>query len=142
MASKRVFVDTSGLVALLNEDDSLHPAAISLWRELARIGSKVILTDWVIAETGNGLARTKARSAFVETVRRLTASTDGLVVSVGPDFLSKALQLYSERPDKNWGLVDCASFVVMSQEGIFDAFTNDRHFEQAGFICLLPAAAV
>jgi predicted nucleic acid-binding protein len=142
MASKLVFVDTSGLVALLNEDDSQHPAAASMWGEFARAGSKVILTDWVIAETGNGLARTKARAAFVETARRFLRSTDGRLVTVGNEILSKALQLYSERPDKTWGLVDCASFVVMSQEGVFDAFTNDRHFEQAGFNCLLPASAV
>jgi predicted nucleic acid-binding protein len=37
---------------------------------------------------------------------------------------------------------DSNSFVftdwVMQDQGIRDAFTNDRHFEQAGFDCLLP----
>jgi hypothetical protein len=46
--------------------------------------------------------------------------------------------MYASRPDKTWGLVDCASFVVMQDEGITEAFTNDRHFEQAGFTTLLP----
>ena len=46
----------------------------------------------------------------------------------------------SDRPDKTWGLVDCSSFLVMQDEGIADAFPTDRHFEQAGFNCLLPAA--
>jgi predicted nucleic acid-binding protein len=27
---------------------------------------------------------------------------------------------------------------VMAEHGILEAFTNDRHFEQAGFKCLLP----
>jgi predicted nucleic acid-binding protein len=35
-------------------------------------------------------------------------------------------------------MVDCANFVVMADLGIRDAFTSDRHFEQAGFRCLLP----
>ncbi len=41
------------------------------------------------------------------------------------------------RQDKEWSLVDCASFVVMQQRGIFEALTSDHHFEQAGFVRLL-----
>ncbi len=39
--------------------------------------------------------------------------------------------------DKEWGLVDCVSFVTMNQLGITEALTTDRHFEQAGFVALL-----
>lgn len=35
--------------------------------------------------------------------------------------------------DKTWGLVDCVSFEVMLDHDSRDAFTPDRHFEQAGF---------
>jgi hypothetical protein len=49
-----------------------------------------------------------------------------------------ALDYFARYADKSWGLVDCASFVVMQQRGITEAFTSDRHFEQAGFACLLP----
>ncbi len=42
-------------------------------------------------------------------------------------------------PDKDWSLVDCASFVVMKQRGIQEALTSDHHFEQAGFVRLLRA---
>jgi hypothetical protein len=45
--------------------------------------------------------------------------------------------LYGERMDKDWPLTDCISFVVMQREGITDALTGDRHFEQAGFVPLL-----
>src|SRR6516162_5359042 len=44
---------------------------------------------------------------------------------------------FSTRPDKEWSLTDCISFVVMNERGITDAFTNDHHFEQAGFQILL-----
>ena len=50
----------------------------------------------------------------------------------------RALELYNRIDDKPWGLVDCASFVLMRDEGVADAFTSDRHFIQAGFRCLLP----
>jgi len=36
-----------------------------------------------------------------------------------------------------WGLIDCMSFVVMNDEGVTDALTADKHFQQAGFHALL-----
>jgi len=45
--------------------------------------------------------------------------------------------LYQQRPDKEWGLTDCISFVVMQEQGISEAFTSDHHFTQAGFTILL-----
>jgi uncharacterized protein len=43
----------------------------------------------------------------------------------------------SSRPDKDYSLVDCSSFVIMERMGLTEALTNDRHFEQAGFVRLL-----
>lgn len=43
----------------------------------------------------------------------------------------------ASRLDKDWSLTDCISFVVMRDEGITEALTGDRHFEQARFIALL-----
>jgi predicted nucleic acid-binding protein len=47
------------------------------------------------------------------------------------------LERYAARPDKDWTLTDCISFVVMEDEGITDALTGDQHFVQAGFKVLL-----
>jgi len=42
-----------------------------------------------------------------------------------------------DREDKEWGLTDCISFIVMEDHGLTDALTTDEHFEQAGFRALL-----
>ena len=60
------------------------------------------------------------------------------LVYVTPELLARALILYKKRSDKTWGLVDCVSFIVMQDAGVTEAFTNDEHFTQAGFKCLLP----
>jgi uncharacterized protein len=48
-----------------------------------------------------------------------------------------AFDLFKQREDKEWGLVDCISFIVMQDRGITDALTADTHFQQAGFRALL-----
>jgi hypothetical protein len=134
---EKVFLDTSGWLALLNRADLLHAPADTLWRELGQQGHRVYVTDWVIAETGNGLARTTARLQFVKAVELLRASAFAQIIQVTTKLLERALALYKNRSDKTWGLVDCASFLVMQDEGIVKAFTTDQHFRQAGFTCLL-----
>ena len=138
MPTKAVFLDTNGWLALLNSADALHFAARTCWTDLIREGASLVLTDWIVAETGNGLARSRARGRFVEAVELIQASSSARLLTVTPALFRGALDLYRDRPDKAWGLVDCSSILVMQELGITEAFTNDRHFEQAGFKCLLP----
>ena len=139
---RSIFLDSSGWIAVLNAREGLHATATAMLQELGREGCRLVLTDWIMAETGNGLARTPARVQFVKAARQVLESPHASVVTVASDVLGRALELYVKRPDKAWGLVDCASFLVMSDHGISDAFTTDRHFEQAGFNCLLPVSPV
>jgi predicted nucleic acid-binding protein len=140
MPANTVFLDTNGWFALLNASDVLHPAADSTWKQLGQVGYSVVVTDWVVAETGNGLARTPARRQFAAAVEALQENPKTRFIFISRDLLQRALTMYAKRPDKTWGLVDCASFIVMQDEDINEAFTTDRHFEQAGFKCLLPLA--
>lgn len=142
MANNPFFLDSNGWIALLNSSDPLHPLADALFRAMGQSGRAAVLTDWVLAETGNGLARTPARKPLPEVTRRFLKNPQFSLVIISQDLRERALKLYADRSDKTWGLVDCASFIVMSEQGITEAFTTDRHFEQAGFNCLLPASAV
>jgi uncharacterized protein len=134
-----VFLDTSGWIALHNSTERMHDQANSLWHNLGRQAFRVVVTDWIIAETGNGLSRSRARMNFADTMSQLWDSPVVDVVFVNRQLISRAVDLYRRHADKSWGLVDCASFVVMQDRRITDAFTTDRHFEQAGFSFLLAA---
>ena len=59
------------------------------------------------------------------------------ILPVSPTLYQDAFRLFQERPDKEWGLIDCVSFVVMGARGLVEALTSDEHFEQAGFRALL-----
>lgn len=132
------FLDTSGWIALLNRSEPNHAEANRSWREFGGRGGVAFVTDWVVAETGNGLARGRCRDLFAESLRRFLISPNIRLIYVDGDLLVEALAMYVSRVDKPWGMVDCASFAVMARLGIRDAFTSDHHFEQAGFRTLLP----
>jgi predicted nucleic acid-binding protein len=133
-----VFLDTYGWLTLLNADEVRHTQNLGIWLELIRQGRPVVLTDWIIAETGNGLARSRMKNRFADVVRQMLAAPGVEIVLVERDLLQRALERYAKFADKSWGLVDCVSFIVMEERGIADAFTSDSDFRQAGFNCLLP----
>ncbi len=132
-----VFLDTNGWLALLHSKDVNHEQAIEVWSDLGSRGYDVVLTDWIIAETGNGLARTRIRHLFANAVDRIWTGPKVDVVMIERELLTESVSYYRRYSDKAWGLVDCASFIVMQERGITEAFTSDRDFEQAGFKRLL-----
>jgi hypothetical protein len=83
------------------------------------------------------LARTLARDRFAAVAEGILNNPRCRVIFMTPRLVRRVLDIYRERTDKQWGLVDCASFLVMADEQIAEAFTTDRHFEQAGFRAIL-----
>jgi uncharacterized protein len=76
------------------------------------------------------------RSRAAATVRSLLANPDVYVIPQSRESFLSGLSLYEARPDKGYSLVDCISMQTMRREGITEALTNDRHFEQEGFRAL------
>jgi len=136
MASS-ILLDANGWLALLNSADALHAQADHVWRDIVTGKHRIVLTDWIVAETGNGLARSREKSRLMEALNRILRHPRGELVFVDNELLHRSLDFFQRHADKSWGLVDCASFLVMRDRGIADAFTSDYHFEQAGFTCLL-----
>lgn len=128
-----VFADAVYLVALANPRDQFHSKAVAI--DMA--DRLVITTQYVITEVGNALAKRSLRNMFGKLVDRIADWNDVTIRPGSDDLFAAALDLYRRRPDKDWSLTDCTSFVVMEREGLRDALTADHHFEQAGFVALL-----
>lgn len=135
---RRLFVDASFWIALTLRSDGNHRAATGLARELD--GAALVTTELVLAETLNGLAGggPAARHAGAVLVDRLQNSERHEIVEQSHELFERALTLYRSRSDQHWGLIDCASFVVMRDRGVSQALSFDRDFEQAGF-AILPS---
>jgi hypothetical protein len=70
-------------------------------------------------------------------VDQIEADSAVRVVAVDDGLFRERLDLFRQRPDKDWSLTDCISFVLMQRERMTQALTADHHFQQAGFVALL-----
>ena len=96
-----------------------------------------ITTDFVLLEVADALCAPKCRKSTAEFLKQVHHLNSIQVIALDQELFQQGLQLYAERLDKDWGLTDCISFVVMQQQNLLSAFTSDKHFEQAGFTRLL-----
>jgi len=135
MNPARFFLDTAYVLALLNPRDAHHKRAKELLPQF-RTAHEVWVTEAVLTEVGNALARTN-RSAAVTFINSCYVTANVNVISVDGLLFRRAVEFYYAHQDKEWGLTDCISFVVMQDHGLVEAFTTDGHFHQAGFRALL-----
>lgn len=126
-----VFFDTVGLLALWDADDQWHPAVASALAELRRAKTLATTTSFVLLECANAAARRPYRLA-VERLRTRMESGGRLVFPTDEDW-RQAWSAYRQGAPGQPGVVDQVSFAVMRRLGIRQAFTNDRHFQEAGF---------
>ncbi len=129
-----VFADTFYFLALINPHDHAHEKAMTFSENQ---DSPLITTPWVLTELADGLSRSSRRETFQRIMKILHSDSENIIVESTQSLFNAGVELYVDRPDKDWSLTDCISFVVMEQNGLIEALTADHHFEQAGFTALL-----
>lgn len=132
--SQATFVDTQFVVALINQRDQHHQRAVEL--SYAFTHKPLVTTELVLIEIGNALASHFRREA-VELIEYFHRAENVEIVPLTPALFAEAFALYRSRGDKDWGMTDCVSFVVMRRANLHDALTFDQHFAQAGFSALM-----
>jgi predicted nucleic acid-binding protein len=131
---RRVFADAFFYIAVLNRHDSAHGSAM---RFIAAEAVEVVTTHAVLLEVANAMSAPARREACGRFLEDLADGSDTIIRPSDDALWRRALALYRTRLDKEWSFTDCISFVVMGDEGLTEALTGDRHFEQAGFVALL-----
>ena len=124
-----VFADTFYWIALTVPTDAAHHRA-------HEVTSDIVTTDEVLSEYLTFFC------TFPESLRRKAAQNvhdvlrdQGVrVISQSRESFLAGLKLYAARPDKGYSLTDCISMTTMRREGLTEVLTNDRHFEQEGFL--------
>ena len=132
-----VFADTGYWIALFNPRDQLHAKAVTASQVLQ--GRQIVTSQMVLTEFLNHYAALGQpfRQRAVQVVRSFQSNADVEIVPQTDGQFAAALTLYAQRPDKEWKITDCASFLIMQERGIVEALAHYDHFQQAGFIPLL-----
>jgi predicted nucleic acid-binding protein len=133
------FADTSGWAAFIGRRERYHALAVALVTQVQQSGRPLLTTNLVLAELVSVLTSPMrlSRPQQIQFLKDLRSAPWVRIVPIDAALEAATWQLWESRPDKEWSLVDCASFVLMQQRGLTDALTSDHHFEQAGFVRLL-----
>ena len=134
-----VFVDTSGWASFFIRTEPHHAKAVELMTQWQQQNGRVVTTNYVLSELVALFTSPLrvSRSTILDHIQAIRSRIWVEVIHIDPSLDEAAWKLFGDRLDKEWSLVDCASFVVMQQRGLIDALTADHHFEQAGFVRLL-----
>ncbi len=134
----KVFIDTSGFIAIARRDDANHEAAKAIIEKLRQDRSRLFTTNLVLAETYSLYLRYLVGPAARAFLKQIDAGRSSAVVRVEEADEAEARRIIYRYVDKDFSLVDAASFAVMKRLAIPAAFTFDRHFEQFGLEALKP----
>jgi uncharacterized protein len=131
---KSVFADTFYFLALLNERDAAHQRSVTASRTT---GLRLVTTEFVLLEVADALCKPAHRDEVLALINVVESDPAFLLVRATSELIHRGKMLYRDRPDKEWPLTDCISFVVMRDYELAEALTADHHFAQAGFKTLL-----
>lgn len=132
--SKRVFVDTSAWVALLNKSDQYFQNAIKVYSDLADV--KLFVSNFVVGETYTWLRNKvsyKTAYSFLKSTYKKSELSQAEIIYADSSLEQSALHLLERYKDHRISFTDALSFSVMDKLKISDAFAYDSHFLIAGF---------
>ncbi len=131
--SRVIFVDASAWIAVANQEDHNHTAAVQVYPRLLADYQRLVTTNLVIAETYIILRHELGHSAamaFLDSVR--TSPRIERVLST-PALEQEAEAILRRYADEDFSYTDAVSFALMKARGIKEAFTFDKHFSTLGF---------
>ena len=131
----RIFIDTGAFLALEDESDQYHEAALQFREQVLRKGRyEMITTSYILDETLTLIRFRISIKASIDFSKKIRKSRVVKIVQVSWEIEEKALDIFERYDDKDFSFTDCISFVVMREMGIKEVFAFDQHFSQMGFV--------
>ncbi len=127
-------VDTSAIYALLDKSDDMHDQAKKCLYQLAQNKSRVIITNFIVAECHALLASRLNPKIARNWIKQLYWPVERVAEA---DEI-KALNIILNYEDKSYSYTDATTFAVMERLGINNIFAFDKHFAQYGLILYNP----
>ena len=135
LRDRRVFVDSSVYLALLDVDDEHHRDATQLLTELAQARYRQFTTNVLLIESHALILSVLGRAQAAQFLQDMRESHTVVIRARAADE-ARAQQILFQYTDKDFSFADAISFAVMERLRLRLAFTFDRDFAQYGFTVL------
>ncbi|MGH9958133.1 MAG: type II toxin-antitoxin system VapC family toxin, partial [Pyrinomonadaceae bacterium] len=93
--SKPIFLDTAYVNALINTRDQWHERAVWWERKLAAERRRLLTTQFILIEIGDGLATVKYRAEAGAIINHLTSSSFVEIIPATSQLFTDGFNLYS-----------------------------------------------
>jgi predicted nucleic acid-binding protein len=135
LRERRVFVNSSVYLALLDADDEHHREATQIVHQLAQERYRQFTTNVLLIESHALILSVLGRAQAAQFLKDMQESKT-VVIRVRASDEERAKQIPFQYDDKDFSFADAISFAVMERLDIRLAFTFDRDFAQYGFTVL------
>ncbi len=128
-AAPAVFIDSSAIVALVDQDDTSHEDAVAAYHGLVAAGYRLFTTNYVVAESYDLL-----RTGVGHAVARQWLKDSGLATyhADEQDERRARRMVLKARGAQGLTITDAISLIVMERFGVSDAFAVDPNFLSGG----------
>lgn len=127
----RLFLDTSALLVLLDDDDGDHQRVADALEQAIGRGDRLITHNYVVSEACALAQRRLGSNAAIDLLRVVVPRLEMAFVTLA--IHASAVSAFVANPSRGVSLVDRVSFEVMRREGIEVALALDADFITAGF---------
>lgn len=130
-----LFIDTGAFIARYDQDDQFHAQAMDACARLTPSVSRwrLVTSGGVLAETFTLLGRRTSFPYAARIAKQIIDSPSFTLCWSDGNITSAALSWFAKFADQSVSWIDCESFSHMKALRITQAFTFDRHFDDAGF---------
>lgn len=128
-----LFVDSSGWIALFDSNDKYYTRSKNALEKLEGLPVHMVTSDYVFDEAVTYLRYKTGHHVATRFGQWLLTAKHVEMIRINEQVWMDAWKMFQAYDDKEWAFTDCTSFVLMRQHNLWQAFTFDHHFEQAGF---------
>jgi len=129
---RRVFVDTSGFYAAIDETDPFHRPSFDLFARAEAEKWSLLTTNYVVHECWALIQRRLGWEGVEEFLTVLLARCE--LHFVGAEDHDRAADSCRQKRSRLLSLTDCVSLMFMSQQSLSEAIVFDKHFTAAGIV--------
>ena len=131
---KKIFIDTSALVALFDRSDNNHQKAKTLLEIIRNNKIKLLMSDYIFDETITTVLSNAGHKNAIKIGEFILGSNIVELSWLDESVVMKAWEYFKRHSDKEYSFTDCTTFILMKEMKLSNFFAFDEDFVKAGFI--------